>query len=422
MRRCARDVLLFALIWLLAVGPGYAGGLWLTLQPTPDMGVGSAGSQATGFDASTATANPAAMTRLDRSQMETGIMGLYVDSQFNVKNSSNGDNGGGNAGYFSPVPTLNYVHNVSPDLKLGLGVGSYFGLGLNYSNEWAGKYYVQNASITTLAVNPTIGYKIADWLSVGGGVSAVQGNLSDRVAVNTVLEPGDGRLKYDASDMGYGYNLGVLFTLSPQTRVGVTYVSQVNLDFKDEMRFKNLDGTILGAALNATGLLDAQLKINMNIPAQLSLGVYQAITDKLALVGTVNWQNWSRFGEPEIAVADSNTVTADLNYQDTYHAGIGAYYRVAEPWLLMAGFSYDTSPTSSSSDRGPVLPLGAFFTYSAGVQYDWNKDISLGVAYALIDAGPAKVNRSGGPLKGDLEGEYDTNFIHAFNVNVVYRF
>ena len=422
MRRYARDVLLFALIWLLAVGPGYAGGLWLTLQPTPDMGVGGAGSQAAGFDASTATANPAAMTRLDRSQMEAGIMGLYVDSQFNVKSSSNGDNGGGNAGYFSPVPTLNYVHSVSPDLKLGLGVGSYFGLGLNYSNEWAGKYYVQSASITTLAVNPTIGYKIADWLSIGGGVSAVQGKLSERVAVNTLLEPGDGRLKYDASDVGYGYNLGVLFTLSPQTRVGVTYVSQVSLDFKDEMRFKNLDGTILGGLLAANGLLDAQLKINMSLPAQLSLGVYQAVTDKLALVGTVNWQNWSRFGEPEIAVADSSTVTADLNYQDTYHAGIGAYYRVAEPWLLMAGFSYDTSPTSSSSDRGPVLPLGAFFTYSAGVQYDWNKDFSLGVAYALIDAGPAKVNRSGGPLKGDLAGEYDTNFIHAFNVNVVYRF
>jgi long-chain fatty acid transport protein len=406
----------------MAVGPVHAGGLWLTVQPTPDMGVGGAGSQAAGFDASTATANPAAMTRLDRSQLETGIMGLYVDSQFNVKNSSNGDNGGGNAGYFSPVPTLNYVHSVSPDLKLGVGVGSYFGLGLNYSNEWAGKYYVQNASITTLAVNPTIGYRIADWLSVGGGVSAVQGKLSERVAVNTLLEPGDGRLKYDASDVGYGYNLGVLFTLSPQTRVGVTYVSQVSLDFKDEMRFKNLDGTVLGAALAANGLLDAQLKINMNIPAQLFLGVYQAVTDKLALVGTVNWQNWSHFGEPEIAVADSSTVTADLNYQDTYHAGIGVYYRVAEPWLLMAGFSYDTSPTSSSSDRGPVLPLGAFFTYSAGVQYDWNKDFSLGVAYALIDAGPAKVNRSEGPLKGDLKGEYDTNFIHAFNVNFVYRF
>jgi len=417
-----RSFLAMAWIVLLAAASAQAGGLWLTQQPTPDMGVGSAGNQATGFDASTATANPAAMTRLDRSQMEAGIMGLYVDSQFNVKNSSNGDNGGGNAGYFSPVPTLNYVHSLSPDLKLGLGVGSYFGLGLNYSNEWAGKYYVQNASITTLAFNPTIGYKIAPWLSIGGGVSVVEGKLSERVAVNTLLEPGDGRLKYDASDVGFGYNLGVLFELSPQTRVGVTYVSQVDLNFKDEMRFKNLDGTLLGAALRASGLLDAQLKIDMTIPAQLSVGAYQALTDNLALVGTVNWQNWSKFGQPEIAVADSSTVTASLGYKDTYHAGIGAYYRVAEPWLLMVGFGYDTSPTSSSSERSPVLPLGATFTYSAGVQYDWNKDFSVGAAYALIDAGSAKVNRSGGPLKGDLEGEYDTNFIHAVNLNFVYRF
>ena len=419
-----RSFLASAWIVLLAAASAQAGGLWLTQQPTPDMGVGSAGNQATGFDASTATANPAAMTRLDRSQMEAGIMGLYVDSQFNVKNSSNGDNGGGNAGYFSPVPTLNYVHSLSPDLKLGLGVGSYFGLGLNYSNEWAGKYYVQNASITTLAFNPTIGYKIAPWLSIGGGVSVVEGKLSERVAVNTLLEPGDGRLKYDASDVGFGYNLGVLFELSPQTRVGVTYVSKVDLNFKDDLRFKNLDGTLLGAALRASGLLDSQLKIDMTIPAQLSVGAYQALTDKLALVGTVNWQNWSKFGQPEIALADSNTVTANLDYKDTYHAGIGAYYRVAEPWLLMVGFGYDTSPTSSSSERSPVLPLGATFTYSAGVQYDWNKDFSVGAAYALIDAGSAKVNRSGGPLnlKGDLEGEYDTNFIHAVNVNFVYRF
>jgi long-chain fatty acid transport protein len=426
MRRNVCVMPLFALILFLTVGPVHAGGLWLTLQPTPDMGVGSAGSQAAGFDASTATANPAAMTRLDRSQVETGLMGIYVDSKFDVKNAKYGDNGGGNAGYFSPVPTLNYVHSLSPDFKLGIGVGSYFGLGLNYSNEWAGKYYVQSASFTTLAINPTIGYRITPWLSVGGGVSAVQGKLSERVAVNKrpfdPNEVDDGRLKYDASDVGYGYNLGVLFEVSPQTRVGVTYVSQVNLDFKDEMRFKNMEGSVLGRLLGAAGLLDAQLKINVNIPEQLALGAYHALTDNLALVGTVNWQNWSQFGQPEISVADSNTVTANLDYQDTYHAGIGAYYRVAEPWLLMVGFGYDTSPTSSSSERSPVLPLGATFTYSAGVQYDWNKDFSVGVAYALIDAGKAKINRSGGPLKGDLEGEYDTNFIHAFNVNFVYRF
>jgi long-chain fatty acid transport protein len=137
-------------------------------------------------------------------------------------------------------------------------------------------------------------------------------------------EEADGRLKYDATNVGYGFNLGTLFTLSPQTRVGVTYVSQVNLDFKDEMRFKNMEGSVLGRLLGATGLLDAQLKINVNLSAQLAVGAYHALTESLALVGTVNWQNWSRFGQPEISVADSNTVTddADERQKSETHASI----------------------------------------------------------------------------------------------------
>jgi long-chain fatty acid transport protein len=422
MRKYIHRVFILAVLMVLWSVSAYAGGLWLYEEATPDMGVGGAGRQAAGFDASTAGGNPAAMTRLDRSQMQGGFLGLYVDAQFDVEEATFGGNDGGNAGYFTPAGNLYYVHSVNPDLKLGLGVGSYFGLGLSYSNEWAGKYYVQKASFTTAAVNPSIGYRITPWLSVGGGASLVYGTLSERVAVNTLAEPGDGRLKYDANDVGYGYNLGMLFELSPQTRMGVTYISQVNLDFKDDLRFKNLEGTVLGAALDANGLLNGRLKINMNIPAQLAIGAYHAFTDKLALVGTVNWQNWSRFGQPEISVSDSNTVTADLGYKDTYHAGLGVYYRVADPWLLMAGFGYDTSPTSGSDERGPVLPLGAQYRYAAGVQYDWNEDFSIGAAYTLIDAGNAKVNRSGGPLKGDLEGDYDPNFIHAFNLNFVYRF
>jgi hypothetical protein len=43
-------------------------------------------------------------------------------------------------------------------------------------------------------------------------------------------------------------------------------------------------------------------------------------------------------------------------------------------------------------------------------------------AYTLIDAGTAKVNKKGGPLKRDLEGYYETSFIHTFNVNFVQRF
>jgi long-chain fatty acid transport protein len=204
--------------------------------------------------------------------------------------------------------------------------------------------------------------------------------------------------------------------------VGVTYVSQVDLNFKDKLNFKNLDGTLLGAALDASGLMDDRLKIDTTIPMQVSIGAYHAFTDKFALVGTVNWQDWSKFGQPEISISDGNTATKDLDYQDTFHIGLGVYYRVADPWLLMAGFGYDSSPISSSKDRTPLLPLDETYRYATGVQYDWTKDFSVGAAYTLIYAGKAEVNRAGGPLTGELKGEYDTNFIHAFNMNFVYRF
>jgi long-chain fatty acid transport protein len=422
MRKYGLSVFVSILLAFAGAASAHAGGLWLYEEATPDMGVGAAGREAAGLDASTSSGNPAAMVKLDRSQMEGGIMGLYPDIKFDVKSATYGDNAGGNAGYFSAVPTFYYVHSLDSDLKLGIGLNSYFGLGLNYSNEWAGKYYVEKASFTTAALNPAIGWRIAPWLSVGGGFSLVYGALSDRVAINTIdpADQGDGRLKYDATDVGYGYNFGALFEFSPRTRVGVTYVSQVDLNFKDKPKFKNLGS--FGNDLLASGRLNSQLKIDTTIPMEVSIGAYHAFTDKFALVGTVNWQDWSKFGQPEISVADSNTITKNLNYKDTYHVGLGVYYRVADPWLLMAGFGYDTSPTSSSEDRSPVLPLGATYRYATGVQYDWSKNLSIGAAYTLIDAGKAKINRDGGARLGELKGEYDTNFIHAFNMNFVYRF
>ncbi|UCD82342.1 MAG: outer membrane protein transport protein [Desulfobacterales bacterium] len=422
MKKYGFGVFFSILLVILAVGSANAGGLWLYEQATSDMGVGGAGREAAGLDASTAGGKPAAMTRLDRSQMEGGIVGFFPNMKFDVESSTFGGNDGGNAGNFSAVPSLYYVHSLSPDLKLGLGAGSYFGGAVSYSNEWAGKYYVQKGSYTTAAVNPTIGYRVAPWLSVGGGFSVVYGALSERVAVNTLLEPGDGRLKYDDTDIGYGFNLGVLFDLSPQTRVGVTYISHVDLEFKDKLKFKNLDGTILGAALNASGVADDRLKIDTTIPMQLAVGVYHAFNDKFALAASVNWQEWSKFGQPEISVSDENSVTKDLDYKDTFHIGLGVYYRVADPWLLMAGFGYDSSPISDPDDRSPLLPLDETYRYATGVQCDWTKNVSVGAACTLIDIGKAKINRSEGPLVGDLKGEYGTNYVQAFNMNVVYRF
>jgi len=423
MRKYIHIVFILAVLMVAGVASVHAGGLWLYEEATPDMGVAGAGRQATAMDASTASGNPAGMTRLDRSQLAGGFLGFFPDVKFKVQETDVSGGGVGNAGNFAPSGTLYYVHSLSPDLKLGLGFGSYMGAGLDYGNNWSGRYYAERVNLTTAAVNPSFGYRVNPWLSVGGGASIVYGEMSDRTAIDKPLEEGDGRLKYDATDVGYGFNAGVLFEVSPQTRFGVTYASEVQLNFKDDLRFKNLPDTGLrGALLKASGILDSDFKVNWNFPQQVALGAYQELTKDLALVATVNWQDWSRFGLVELSVPNNNTVGEKLKWKDTYHVGLGAYYRVAEPWLLMAGWAYDTSPISSSKDRSPVLPVDRQFRYAAGVQFDWTKNFSVGAAYTLIDAGDCKINKEGTPFTGQLVGKYDPNFIHAFNLNFVYRF
>jgi long-chain fatty acid transport protein len=423
MKKYARSIFISALFVILAAASARAGALWLYEEATPDMGVAGAGRQAAAMDASTASGNPAGMTRLDRSQMAGGLLGFFPDTKFKVQETSETGGGVGNAGEIAPAATFYYVHSLKPDLKLGLGFGSYMGAGLDYGDNWAGRYYAEKVKITTVAVNPTVGYRVSPWLSLGGGVNIVYGDMSARTAIDTPLEEGDGRLKFDATDVGYGFNAGALFEVSPQTRIGITYASRVDLNFKDDLKFKNLADTgIRGALLKASGILDSDLKVNWNIPQQVALGAYHELTEALALVATLNWQDWSDFGLAEISVPDDNTTSVKINWKDTYHVGLGVYYRIAEPWLLMAGWAYDSSPISDDKDRSPVLPVDRQFRYAAGVQYDWSKAFSVGVAYTLIDAGDCKIDKEGTRFTGQLEGKYDPNFIHAFNMNFVYRF
>ena len=190
MKKYGFSVFILLLFAVLAAASAQAGALWLYEQATPDMGVAGAGRQAAALDASTASGNPAGMTRLDHSQMEGGLLGFFPDAKFKVQETSETGGGVGNAGEVAPAATFYYVHSLKPDLKLGLGFGSYMGAGLDYGDNWAGRYYAEKVKLTTAAVNPTVGYRVSPWLSLGGGVNIVYGDMSARTAINTPLERG----------------------------------------------------------------------------------------------------------------------------------------------------------------------------------------------------------------------------------------
>jgi long-chain fatty acid transport protein len=420
------------LVYLMVLGitltpPAWAGGVWLYEGGTPDLGTAAAGRAALANDASTAGANPAGMTRLERSQLLTAVQGLYVNTKFDTDLSGFGGGDGGNAGGFVPSGSLHYVHRVSEDFRLGISSGSYFGLGVDYGDDWSGRYYTTEAELLVMGVNPAAGYRVNRWLAVGAGISVLYATLDQKAAINNSAVPGqaglaDGKLELDADDMGYGFNLGVLLSPWSGTRLGLTYRSEVELEFEDTAKLKNI-GPVLQGILNGSGLAGSEVDIDMTIPQAVMFSAYHQLTDRWAIMGNIGWQEWSAFGKQDLTLSSttSTTFTKDLDYDDTWHFALGAQYRFAERWLCSVGAAYDTSPTDEDT-RTPDLPLDRQIRIGTGIQYDWNENMTMGVAYEYLDAGEAEIDQEGGPLQGPLKGEYDTNTIHFFAVNLIWKF
>jgi long-chain fatty acid transport protein len=51
-----------------------------------------------------------------------------------------------------------------------------------------------------------------------------------------------------------------------------------------------------------------------------------------------------------------------------------------------------------------------------------NDDVTVGGAFEIINCGSAWVDKKGGPFRDDLKGEYGTNYITVFNLNIVWKF
>lgn len=305
-----RFLCISVLCTILFATSSWAAGLWVYEQGTPDLGTAAAGRAARADDASTAGNNPAGMTRLDRSQMLAAFQGMFFESEFNVDSATFFGGDGGDLGEFIESGSFHYVQSLNEKWKLGISAASYFGLDVDYDDDWAGRYYVTEADLITFGVNPGVGYKVNNWLSVGGGFSIGYAKLEQKSAINNATAEGDpsfpdGRIKLKDDDVGYGFNLGMLIKPQAGTRFGITYRSEVELEFKDVASISGL-GPTLTAALDALDLLGSKIDIDMNIPQAVMLSGYHEFTDKLAMMANIGWQDWSEFGKSDITILKSN--------------------------------------------------------------------------------------------------------------------
>jgi long-chain fatty acid transport protein len=393
-----------------------AGGLFLTEIGTEDVALAGAGWAARALDASTLFKNPAGMSLLEGNQFQGGLQALYFQSSgFSGTNTPFGGNGGGNPVGVLPGASGFYVHSLSKDFKVGLGVLSNFGLGLKEDQGYVGRYYVKQATLMGITFAPVASYRVNEYISVGGGPNIMVAYLKSTANINNLLPPGagDGQVYLSDTTVGVGGQVGVLLEPQKGTRIGVTYYSPIKLDFSSTPTFSNL-GTI-GTALQNNGVLNRRVDLGISVPQHVIVSGYHDLSDRWAVMGDFGWENWSQFGSIDVSVVSNttNSLTTATKYDDTYHVGVGTQYRLNPEWLLNGGFAYDSSMVSAAN-RQLALPVGATYRFGMGANYLMSPNVKLGFSYELGYIGDMSINQNRGPLAGQVSGQFQNTMTHFF--------
>lgn len=397
------QVNLIGILLLVMSSTSIAGGLYLNEYATPSTGTASAGAEAWGHDASTSFHNPAAMTRIEGSQIMGGFMALYSQVEFEQDQATPvaGDNGG-DAGGFIPAGGAYLVYSISNDLKFGISAAAMSGAALDYNDDWAGRRQAQQVDIMAMYFTPSIGYKVNETVSLGAGVAVVYSNLE--MDLNGITS--GSQISLDGDDTGYTFNLSVLFEFNKNTRLGIVYWYETELNFSGDLTWNGIQSNQFGS------------DTEFILPQALRAGIYHQLTDKLALLGSVAWEDWSELDSVNVSVLNS-TVSLPKNWDDVWHFSAGIHYRFSKPWLLQCGISYDTSPVSSG-DRTADMPVDRQIRFAIGVLHDWSENLTIGGQLEYIDLGSANINNSNA-ING-LIGEYDTNNIIVSSISFNWKF
>lgn len=395
-----------------ASGTAAASGFALLEQSASGLGNAFAGGAASAEDASTIFFNPAGMSRLEGKQIAVAVNAIKPSAKFSDTGSAKptftpalplGGNGG-DAGSLAFVPNFYYVMDVNPQVKFGLGVNAPFGLKTEYEAGWAGRFQALKSEVKTINVNPTLSYKLNEIVSLGFGVDyqKINAELTNSVVLGLNTE---GAAKLSGSDNAWGYNLGALFQVNPETRVGLAYRSSINY---------KLSGDLLVTSATGTVVQDPSVTADIKTPDSFSFSGIKQIDSKWDVMGDITWTGWSKFKELRVVNSSTGATIAltNENWKDTYRVSLGANHHYNEQWTARVGVAFDQAP-ASDANRTARIPDNDRTWLSVGGQYKPNKESALDFGYAHLFVKDSNISNNNGAAGtpstatvGNLVGNY----------------
>lgn len=457
---------------LLAVafsGGASASGFQLLEQNASGLGAAYAGSAAIAEDASTIFWNPAGMAYLPKGKMQVAGALNFVkpsakfsnDGSINPVGITNTGGNGGDAGGWAVVPSAYFAMPLNDQVSIGLAINAPFGLKTEYDSNWVGRFRAIESDVKTMNINPSISFKANEMWSLGFGVTAskLDGTFSNAVnasgallgsqlcGVGSPLRPAcgagavnnlEGTGTIEGDDWGWGYNLGVIFQPSAQTRLGASYRSSIKYSLSGDVNFSRPTVTTLGAQGNAlangalaAGLYNGSISADIELPDTLILSAWHQLNDQWEIMADVSRTGWAKIQELKFvrtdgAASGSTLSNTQENWRNTWRVALGGAYKYSNEWKIRAGVAFDQSPVDDDNYRTPRLPDNDRTWLTLGAQYKPTKDLWFDAGYAYIFVKDSQINDNGGSAasqaaSGLLKGSYN-NDVNIFALQATYSF
>ncbi len=407
---------------------GYA----VNVQGAKQIGMGHVGV-ALNWDASSMQFNPGALATIDaKYSLAMGGCLIWTNTEYTNLTSSSL-----NTETDNPVATPFYLYGsakLTDKLAVGLAVYTPFGSSNVWGDNWAGKYLVQDISMKSIYIQPTVSYQLNDWISVGAGLNIVYGEFELNKAF-PIMNPSDGSYIADGSaelsgnTVKYGYNLGIFLQPNEKLNIGISYRSKVDIELDDnegegKFSFPSTVPPALVAGYNAMGVKDGSFTATLPLPASLNVGLAYQIDEKWLVSADVNFVEWSVYKKLEFVSEDAAALNS-LNKREwsnsmTYR--IGAQYSANEKLDLRAGFYYDETPTNDKY-YAPETPGADKIGITGGFSYLLNEKFSLDASF-IYSKGEKRTAMDTNPnaaYPNGFGGEYqNTAFIPS--IGITYNF
>ncbi|MAP54101.1 OmpP1/FadL family transporter [Altibacter sp.] len=375
-----KKVVLLA-VFVLGTAITYAGGYRVSLQGQKSLAMGHTGVAVIN-SSELVFFNPAGLVHLENKlNISAGVSGVFSNVAY--QNEMTGES----AVTDSPTGTPLYLYasyQANDWLAFGIGVYTPFGSTVSYEDDWAGSHLVNNIDLQAIFIQPTISFKIGDYLSIGGGPIYVTGSVNFNRNLNRTLTDLDGNraeVTIDASGISnWGWTAGAMFKLSEDLTLGANYRSQIKLNAEGgEADFENIPNSPL------TPFQDTTFDATLPLPAEMTVGISYEFCDKWLFAFDFNRAFWDVYESLDIDFANENVPDSRnlRNYKNASTYRFGLQYEATDMFTLRAGYYFDESPVREGY-FAPETPRNDSNGYTAGLTFNVGDSFQVDASFLYL--------------------------------------